>query len=117
MNFSNEEIEMAYETMKNNNSKNSKKILDNSRKILEIINKNKGAISINKCPEEITLEMLRTEMGCSDLRLQENYDKNELWKSYCITCFTTSKFGLYSNSNPKAEINLNEILIPVEKNI
>jgi hypothetical protein len=41
--------------------KNSKKILDNSLKILEIINKNKNkdAISINKCPEEITLEVIK----------------------------------------------------------
>ena len=107
MNLSNEEIQRFTTMFKKNDYTKS---VENSKKILEIINKNKN-LSIDKCPDEITLDMLKMEMDCADLRFG-NYDINTLWKSYFITCFTKSKFGFYLD--PNEEIDFSKLPLPEE---
>lgn len=59
-------------------------------------------LSLNKCPKEVTFEMLVKEMDCDDLQALISYKKNnkqeltdKLWNMYCTVCFTSSPFGFY----------------------
>ena len=101
---------------KMNTNLNKTKIAENSSLIAKIVYNNKDKISSNKCPDEITLEMLKMEMDCMDLRSRKNVDINQLWKSYCVTNLTKSMFGFYIDPLEMEKID-KKIEIPIVEEI
>ena len=86
--------------------------INNSIKIQNIINDlkiKKIKIVPNICPDKITLDMLKIEMDCADLRGTKNINIKTLWHAYYINNFKINKFGFYVELN---EIINNKTKIP-----
>ena len=84
---------------------------------IKILVDKKYQFSPNKCPPEITLEMLIHEMKCSDLNV-ETATKEYLWKIYYSVVFPPNRFGITADikdkttelfilKDPKTPIELN----------
>jgi len=81
------------------NAKNTKNI------ILNLLNdiKDKKNLSVTKCPDFITLEMLKNDMkgnfNSKNSEIDLYNDKNILWKAYCSVMFCENPFGIIINKS------------------
>ena len=109
-----------------NNTKNKEKILSDEmtkkiNNIIKNIKEQKLEINKKKCPNEITLEMLKQAMG-SSLELETINNKDSLWYAYSSVMFCNNPYGLIldSNTDKKTEADSNiklsiPLITPVSK--
>ena len=109
-----------------NNTKNKEKILSDEmtkkiNNIIKNIKEQKLEINKKKCPNEITLEMLKQAMG-SSLELETINNKDSLWYAYSSVMFCNNPYGLIldSNMDKKTEADSNiklsiPLITPVSK--
>jgi len=89
--------------------------------IIKNIKEQKLEINKKKCPNEITLEMLKQAMG-SSLELETINNKDSLWYAYSSVMFCNNPYGLIldSNTDKKTESDSNiklsiPLITPVSK--
>jgi hypothetical protein len=49
----------------------------------------------NKCPNEVTMEMLKKELMCGDVEANEQVTKDGLWSSFYTIHFVCNKYGFH----------------------
>jgi hypothetical protein len=81
-----------------------------SKRIIELKEK-KYNFTPDKCPEEITFEMLMEEIEPEEKYQNTDKGKNTLWNTYYSVCLSPNQFGFYINKN-EIDINKNKFEIP-----
>ena len=111
--IANKQILKSVDNNTKNKEKNKEKILSDEmtkkiNNIIKNIKEQKLEINKKKCPNEITLEMLKQAMG-SSLELETINNKDSLWYAYSSVMFCNNPYGLIldSNTDKKTEVDSN----------
>ena len=124
--IANKQILKSVDNNTKNKEKNKEKILSDEmtkkiNNIIKNIKEQKLEINKKKCPNEITLEMLKQAMG-SSLELETINNKHSLWYAYSSVMFCNNPYGLIldSNTDKKTEADSNiklsiPLITPVSK--
>ena len=104
--------------MQSNTSSNFSESLENQNSInivLKNLRETKYTFSRNNVPPGITIDMLKNELDCEDLRAQPEVSIGILWNAYYVNNFTQNMFGFYID--PLVEIKDKSMLIPIFKDV
>ena len=124
--IANKQILKSVDNNTKKKEKNKEKILSDEmtkkiNNIIKNIKEQKLEINKKKCPNEITLEMLKQAMG-SSLELETINNKDSLWYAYSSVMFCNNPYGLIldSNTDKKTEADSNiklsiPLITPVSK--
>ena len=75
------------------------------------LQKQKYNFSPDKCPEEITFEMLNESINTESEYKNTEENRKLLWKSYYIVCLSPNPFGFYVYKH-EVDTNNENITIP-----
>lgn len=84
-----------------------------TKRIINLQNKQYNFV-IDKCPDEITFDMLMAEMTPDEPSsyTDSTETRNMLWQSYYIVCFSPNPFGLHMFQSDLNNMNDKKATVP-----